>query len=536
MTDHAPTAVQYDPRGSRKSANIRLHVKSYPKIVGIVLALIPAILLFGYDAVAVSSIVALPSFTARYGVLHGKKNIIPAMWLGIWQAASPIGIMVGAMIAGLVQEKTGRRICLILGALIGVLGIATCFGSSYVGSLEARRVVYLVGKWVEGICSGMVICTTQTYVAEIVPHVLHGAAFAIFPAMMLLGQLLGAIALWRQSKVKTPDGYLTVIASQWVLNIIVIVVAALLPESPIWLIRSKGDMTAALKAERRLQRPSVNCVGNINHLALLLEQERLNKDAQGAVTYGECLTGINRRRTLIVVFGNVMPQFFGLVLLSNASYFMQQLGMPSHQSLEILNIGIGIGLAANLAGVYTMQRFTTKPITIYTLGMCAALFLAIGIAGFWDGDVVMWWTAVSFILIIFTAGVGAWPASVLISSQASSLRLRGKTQGLGWIAHGLSQGTFSIVLPYVYNPDAGNAKGKVGFLFMGLCIIAATITWLWVPEMSGLSPQAIDDKFEMGIGAREWERFGEGEWVERRKRESEVFPPEERENIEIQMK
>lgn len=71
---------------------------------------------------------------------------------------------------------------------------------------------------------------------------------------------------------------------------------------------------------------------------------------------------------------------------------------------------------------------------------------------------------------------------------------------------------------------------------MGLCIIAATITWLWVPEMSGLSPQAIDDKFEMGIGARKWEQFGEGEWVERRKRGSEVFPPEEREDIEIQLK
>lgn len=146
------------------------------------------------------------------------------------------------------------------------------------------------------------------------------------------------------------------------------------------------------------------------------------------------------------------------------------------------------------------------------------------------------WTAITFILIIFTAGIGAWPASVLISSQASSLRLRGKTQGLGWIAHGLSQGCFSIVLPYVYNPDAGNSKGKVGFLFMALCGFAAVITWLCVPEMAGLSPQAIDDKFEMGIGARKWEQFGQGEWVEQRKRESGVLPPEEREDIEIQLK
>jgi hypothetical protein len=62
MTDHAPTALQIDLRGWRISSNLRFHAKSYPKIFGYVLALAPAIILFGYDAVAVSSIVGLPSF------------------------------------------------------------------------------------------------------------------------------------------------------------------------------------------------------------------------------------------------------------------------------------------------------------------------------------------------------------------------------------------------------------------------------------------------------------------------------------------
>jgi hypothetical protein len=62
MTDHAPTAVQADPRGARNSSNLVLHAKTYPKIYGYVLALAPAIILFGYDAVAVSSIVSLTSF------------------------------------------------------------------------------------------------------------------------------------------------------------------------------------------------------------------------------------------------------------------------------------------------------------------------------------------------------------------------------------------------------------------------------------------------------------------------------------------
>ena len=62
MADHVPTAVQADPRSPHNSSNLVLHAKTYPKIFGYVLALAPAIILFGYDAVAVSSIVSLISF------------------------------------------------------------------------------------------------------------------------------------------------------------------------------------------------------------------------------------------------------------------------------------------------------------------------------------------------------------------------------------------------------------------------------------------------------------------------------------------
>jgi hypothetical protein len=31
--------------------------------------------------------------------------------------------------------------------------------------------------------------------------------------------------------------------------------------------------------------------------------------------------------------------------------------------------------------------------------------------------------------------------------------------------------------------------------------------------MSGRSPQEIDDKFEMGVGARKWESYGEGDFI-----------------------
>lgn len=48
-------------------------------------------------------------------------------------------------------------------------------------------------------------------------------------------------------------------------------------------------------------------------------------------------------------------------------------------------------------------------------------------------------TAVGAMIVVFAAGVGVWPASYAVASEASALRLRSKTQGIGWLAYGLGK-------------------------------------------------------------------------------------------------
>ena len=114
------------------------------------------------------------------------------------------------------------------------------------------------------------------------------------------------------------------------------------------------------------------------------------------------------------------------------------------------------------------------------------------------------WTLTTFMLVIFTAGLGAWPVSVVMASELSSLKLRGKSQAIGWVVQGLSTGVFSIFLPYIYNPDAGNSGGKVAFLFVGLCLITSTIVWFYLPETKGRTAAEINTLFINRITARQW--------------------------------
>ena len=105
-------------------------------------------------------------------------------------------------------------------------------------------------------------------------------------------------------------------------------------------------------------------------------------------------------------------------------------------------------------------------------------------------------------LIIVTAGLGAWPASYVVASETSSLRLRSKTQGVGWLLGGGIGCGFGFGVPYLYNSDAADLGGKVGFIFLGLSALGVLITWFLVPELKGLTAVDIDRVFEKNVPVR----------------------------------
>ena len=105
-------------------------------------------------------------------------------------------------------------------------------------------------------------------------------------------------------------------------------------------------------------------------------------------------------------------------------------------------------------------------------------------------------------VVVVVVGVGVWPSSYVVGAETSSLRLRAKTQGIGWCAGGLAMGAFGISLPYAYNADEGNLRAKTGFVFAALCSLSWFITWRFVPEMKERSAVEIDTMFEHRLPTR----------------------------------
>ncbi|KAJ4190647.1 hypothetical protein NW759_016712 [Fusarium solani] len=60
----------------------------------------------------------------------------------------------------------------------------------------------------------------------------------------------------------------------------------------------------------------------------------------------------------------------------------------------------------------------------------------------------------------------------------------------------------NFVIPYMVNPDEANLKGKVGFIFGGLALLAMAWSWAFVPELKGRRYDEIDRLFEQKVSPR----------------------------------
>lgn len=60
----------------------------------------------------------------------------------------------------------------------------------------------------------------------------------------------------------------------------------------------------------------------------------------------------------------------------------------------------------------------------------------------------------------------------------------------------------NFAIPYMINPDQGNMRGKVGFVFGGLGLIGTIWSYFFVPELKGRTFHEIDQMFFQRVPVR----------------------------------
>ncbi len=167
------TATQKE--SSSLSANYNL---SYVWLVSIVAAM--GGLLFGWDWVVIGG--AKPFFQRHFGLTSETQ-------IGWANSCALIGCLAGALIAGALTDKFGRKSLLVVAAL---LFAATSLGNALAGTFA----IFIVWRICGGIAIGLASNLSPLYIAEVAPARMRGKLVAINQLTVVVGILLAQFIDW----------------------------------------------------------------------------------------------------------------------------------------------------------------------------------------------------------------------------------------------------------------------------------------------------------------------------------------------------
>ena len=154
-----------------------------------------------------------------------------------------------------------------------------------------------------------------------------------------------------------------------------------IPESPYWYAQ-KSQPDKVQRALERLSPKNHSVQARFDQIMGDVEAERALMAVTGsAVSLLDCFRGNNWRRTRIVFICMSMNIVVGGVLSANAPYFLYQTGLESYTVTMLIQIGVSLGVISALVNVVLMSRFNQRPLLLGGIGLCAAMFLIMGIAG-----------------------------------------------------------------------------------------------------------------------------------------------------------
>ncbi|CZR61790.1 related to maltose permease [Phialocephala subalpina] len=500
------TAVISPDQTNEMSLTIWQTVKANPKSIGYSVLMGVGPMCYGFDLIIISLAVTMPAFQHSYGEKVKTSYIIPSMWLALWNSMLQVGSMFGAFSNGAISDRLGRKFTFILGAGIAAAAVFLVYFSDRPSTVDARRTMFLVGKIVAGFAFGLINTSYLTMVSEIAPTRVRGPLLSCFTFFLLLGQLAGVLSVYARVSNHTPSSYRTVFAVPWAMAGAAIIVGFLVPESPVFQIK-RNNISKALKAYKRLY-SRTNAEQGLSALQSVVEHEMMAEKDQERGNYLQCFKGVNWRRTRIIIWANILQQLVGITMVINSTYFLELGGMAASKALQLNVVHIGVGLPCLVGTFWTMTRLGRRSVLLVGTSAIAVLWLSMGIAGcFPSSPSALLYLGICLIIIyeFYALSVGAlYP---VVSAESSSIQLRAASQSIGFFVNFLFAWLFNFTVPYMFNVDAGNLGGKVGFIFSFLSVCAFFIVFFEIPEMKNRTFAVLDEMFEKRLPTRKFKDY-----------------------------
>lgn len=449
----------------------------------------------GFDAQVNGGMLAVASFRRDFGYIDSKGDaVLPADWQTAFNTVSSVGQFFGGFACSWMADKVGRKWAMLLGICIATGGI---LGQMF----STTRAAFVVSKLILGFALGFYLTLGPLATSECTPVHFRGIATAGVQFGLGSGQLLSNAVIKTFGEGKTRWAYRGPFAVQLFFCAFLLGFLPFAPETP-WYLARKGKREEAKKSLRKLYGPKVDLDAKLMALEATIAEEAAANSQQGSLI--QCFRGTDRIRTAISTGIFACQHFVGIIfVLGYSTYFFQLAGLSDTQSF---NLGVGVtgaGLAAIILSWLVMNTFGRRPVFVYGMFMMTTILMLIGILDVVPTKGAKWGQAILIVIyaFIYFASLGAMAFAIL--GEASSTSLRAPTIALATATQAVAGTVFNFAISYMINPDEGNLKGKVGFVFGGLAAIASVWSFFYVPELKGRTFDEIDIMFQKKVSPRQ---------------------------------
>ena len=438
--------------------------------------------LFGYDTAVISGTIAQVTQLFQLDTLQQ----------GWYVGCALVGSIVGVLFAGILSDKLGRKLTMVISAVL--------FSTSALGcALSADFTQLVIYRIIGGVGIGVVSIVSPLYISEVAVAQYRGRLVSLYQLAVTVG-FLGAylvnyqLLAWAESgtqlsvdwlnKVFITEVWRGMLGMETLPAILFFIIIFFIPESPRWLI-VRGKELKAVNILEKIYNSITEAKSQLRETKSVLTSEMrsewsllIKPGIFKAVIIGVCIA--------------ILGQFMGVnaVLYYGPSIF-ENAGLSGGDSLfyQVL-VGL-VNTLTTILALVIIDKVGRKKLVYYGVsGMVVSLIL-IGLY-FLFGDslgVSSLFLLVFFLFYVFCCAVSICAVVFVLLSEMYPTKVRGLAMSIAGFA--LWIGTYLIgqLTPWMLQ---NLTPAGTFFLFALMCVPYMLIVWKLVPETTGKSLEEIE--------------------------------------------
>lgn len=436
-------------------------------------------LLFGWDWVVIGG--AKPFFQRYF-------ELTTAGMIGWTNSCALIGCLAGALAAGGLSDRFGRKKLLIAASLIFV---STSLGNA----LATNFTIFIAWRILGGVAIGLASNLSPMYIAEVAPASMRGRLVAVNQLTIVIGILLAQFINWylvRDLPAAATDEFIRASwfgqqAWRWMFGLTA--VPALLfflfmfvvPESPRWLAK-KGKTNQAGAILTRIGGERYSSIA-LAEIGSTLEQE-----TGKGVRLADLLDPRLMKVLLLGVGLAVFQQWCGInVIFNYAEEIFKSAGYDISSVLQNIAWTGSVNLAFTFVALGMVDRVGRRPLMLFGAAALAVIYMAMGLGYAYHVKGLP-------MLLLVLAAIGCYamslaPVTWVVISEIFPNRIRGAAMAVAvsslWIA------CFILTLGFpILNELLGPAV--TFWLFDAVCVLGFLFIFFKLPETKGKTLEQIE--------------------------------------------